>query len=316
MKNVDLTFGIPVYNGEKYISDLLKCFDVEENEISYEILIVDDGSIDNTYNICRNFNNKHLRLVKKVNGGVSSARNKIIRESKGKYITFIDADDTIDFKKYIEVFKKNLENGFEMYINVPNIKFAKYVTDPKNIKKIIIEKEIINSPCMKFYNLEIIRNNNILFDESIDLGEDLVFNLDYLNKVNKIGFFYDNIYKYRIVNENSLTHKYRKNKFDTLMLVYSKCIERSGKDLYSSFEFIRIKNNFSVLKTEMMFNYNLKNNLLLILKMKKFKSIQLVFPFFIKNMCMYYLWYLTPSIIIFLLFKIVLGGRINEKTKN
>ena len=108
-KEVIITFGIPMYNSEMYIKELLDCFD-HDCEISYEILILNDGSKDNSENICRNYNNKNIRLINEKNSGVSVARNNIIKNALGKYLTFIDSDDLIDFKKYIDMVNEPQKN--------------------------------------------------------------------------------------------------------------------------------------------------------------------------------------------------------------
>ena len=93
MKNsVNLTFGIPVYNSEKYIEELLDCFK-QKAVINYEILIVNDGSTDNSLNIINTYNNKNIRVITKENGGVSTALNLGIEKSTGDYISWLSHDD-------------------------------------------------------------------------------------------------------------------------------------------------------------------------------------------------------------------------------
>jgi glycosyltransferase involved in cell wall biosynthesis len=82
---------VPVYNGEKYLSDTLESI-LGQTYSNLECLVVDDGSTDGTSDICKGFG-AQIRLIKKPNGGVSSARNLGIREAGGKYVAFLDADD-------------------------------------------------------------------------------------------------------------------------------------------------------------------------------------------------------------------------------
>ena len=94
---------IPIYNVEKYLE---KCLDSILNQTykNLEIILIDDGSTDNSPNICNSYceKDKRIKIIHKNNEGVSSARNKGIELSKGKYIVFIDSDDYVS-NEHIEV---------------------------------------------------------------------------------------------------------------------------------------------------------------------------------------------------------------------
>ena len=83
---------IPAYNAENTISSVIEDL-LRQNFLNMEIIVVDDGSTDNTAAIVRSFNEKNIRFIKKENGGVSSARNRGIQEANGEYLMFADADD-------------------------------------------------------------------------------------------------------------------------------------------------------------------------------------------------------------------------------
>lgn len=105
---MDISFIIPSYNSgktiKKAINSILK---QDNNSLEYEIIVVDDGSTDNTEEIIENLN-ENIKFIKKENGGVSSARNRGIKEATGEYIVFVDSDDYIsktllkDIEKYVE----------------------------------------------------------------------------------------------------------------------------------------------------------------------------------------------------------------------
>ena len=99
---------VPIYNVENY---LRQCLDSIQNQTyqNFECLIINDGSPDNSADICREYVEKdsRFRYLEKENGGVSSARNLGIEHSKGQYITFIDSDDWVD-SDYLEVLYKSL----------------------------------------------------------------------------------------------------------------------------------------------------------------------------------------------------------------
>ena len=97
---------IPIYNAEAYISECLQSVGNQSYK-DFEVICVNDGSPDNSADICQRFVNKdkRFRLINQENGGVSSARNRALKEAKGEYVCFVDSDDVID-KLYLE----NLNN--------------------------------------------------------------------------------------------------------------------------------------------------------------------------------------------------------------
>lgn len=251
MKKIDLTFGIPMYNSDKYISDLINCFK-NTNKFIYEIVVVNDGSTDDSLNVCKQFNDKNLIIIDKENGGVSSARNMIINNARGEWITFIDSDDLIDFSKYECLFKKIKNGNYDFCFGIRNKKFLNSNTYKLDY---LIENEFINSPIDKFYKKEVLDNKNIRFNDKFSLGEDLLFNLEYFKNTNNVKYYYsDNMYIIRNINSESLTHKYRVDKFEELMNVNEKCkkIFNDDKSL-KAFEYIRVKNCISCLKDRIMY---------------------------------------------------------------
>ena len=97
---------IPVYNGEKYISECIESV-LKQTFRDFEIIVINDGSTDNTAEICRKF--KNIRYFYQENKGVSKAREKGLQVSKGEYITFIDSDDTIK-SDFLETMLCEMEN--------------------------------------------------------------------------------------------------------------------------------------------------------------------------------------------------------------
>lgn len=94
-----MTFSIiiPVYNVEKYLNE---CVDsvLNQKNVDYEIILVDDGSTDNSGQICDEYLKKHsnVSVIHKVNGGLSDARNAGLESAEGDYILFVDSDDKIE----------------------------------------------------------------------------------------------------------------------------------------------------------------------------------------------------------------------------
>ena len=100
---------IPVYNAEKYISSTLESLR-RQTFREFEVLIIDDGSTDNSTSICNQYvlEDNRFKLIRKINGGVSSARNIGLNQARGKYIYFMDSDDWVE-NTLLEVCLKPLE---------------------------------------------------------------------------------------------------------------------------------------------------------------------------------------------------------------
>ena len=304
MENIDLTFGIPVYNAEKYIKELLNCFK-EESDFKYEVIIIDDGSIDNSYKICKQYKNSIYKILHHKNRGVSYTRNRIIEEAKGKWITFIDADDLIDFDKYKTIFLKIKDNNSDFYIGIND---NKVFNSKKKKLSYIIENEIINSPINRFYKTEILKNNNIKFDIRFSLGEDLLFNLKYTKQVKKIDFYFsDDMYIIRNINNESLTHKYRNDKYEELMSVNAECkaIFKNNINILKSLEYIRIKNCISCVKDYYIFDdiYDKHRIKSIIKKMKKEYNRKYILLNNVRSTIIYNLWYLSSPILLMYIIK-------------
>ena len=94
-----VSFIVPVYNGEKTIERCLESIlNQEDVSIDYEVLVVNDGSIDHTIDVLEKYNEKYkdkIRIINKENGGLSDARNAGMKEAKGNYFIFVDGDDYI-----------------------------------------------------------------------------------------------------------------------------------------------------------------------------------------------------------------------------
>lgn len=91
---VNLSIIIPLYNKEKYIKNTIYSI-INQNYTSYELLIVDDGSTDDSLSVVKTITDHRIRVIKKENGGVSSARNAGIEHAKYEWVFFLDADDSL-----------------------------------------------------------------------------------------------------------------------------------------------------------------------------------------------------------------------------
>lgn len=169
---------IPVYNGESYIENCLNSIK-EQGDISTEIILVDDGSTDNSLKIISEFQIKNedlnINVISQQNMGQGAARNKGIEHAAGKYICFVDQDDTLP-KQVIKKLADQVENkkcdvvisGYQRVTEAGSIK--RKVT----LKNCAWSKYRIIAPWAKLYKREFLMHHNIRF-LPVALGEDIYF---------------------------------------------------------------------------------------------------------------------------------------------
>ncbi len=108
---------VPVYNCEKYISNCINSI-LEQSFKDFELILVDDGSSDRSFEICESFAKKdnRVRAIHQPNSGVSRARNRGLDEAKGEYIGFVDGDDCVDKEMYKRLYKNLADNNADISI--------------------------------------------------------------------------------------------------------------------------------------------------------------------------------------------------------
>lgn len=252
---------IPTYNSENYIVDCLNAT-VNQTYTNLEIILVDDGSTDNTFSILESYANRDPRIIlfRHPNKGVSSTRNKGIHNATGDYIVFFDADDYPELtliQAYVNALmewqeKKVALIGTGMFFDN---QYNKYVGNKTYILEVAhgyIEGEnyilsrssaamlawlkLFNFVTNKCYDLAIIKKNNILFDSHIHIGEDLKFNLDYLDICEgNIGIINRALYHYVKRTNSSLSISYHDMDLEDTKAIYKRFInwEMNQRDVTS-----------------------------------------------------------------------------------
>lgn len=192
---------IPTYNSGKTIGRLL---DILVFVKDIEIIVVDDGSTDDTINTINRYQNHNVRCLQQPHCGVSVARNLGIQAARGKYVTFIDADDSINISNFSECIA--LLDADDVVI-VQNNSLNLEVEDV--IKKIVINDQngMVNTgPVSKFFRVKFLREFNILFPENISIGEDFIFNILAVRRARTLKQLKNSFYQY-IKNSESVTSK-------------------------------------------------------------------------------------------------------------
>lgn len=208
---------IPIYNVEKYLSECLDSI-ISQTYKNLEIILVDDGSLDNSCEICDKYAAYDLRIkvIHKKNGGVSTARNAGIEISTGEWIYFIDPDDIAEKELIDHALKAALADGTDMcffdfkkkygdtLIKVNSLKGNKNVfNDMQNIETLItyfsgggyIWNFIIRSKSIK---------GKIKFDETINYAEDELFKFQLYSKIQSFSYISEELYYYRILSTSTV----------------------------------------------------------------------------------------------------------------
>lgn len=224
MEESKISIILPTYNSDNVLEKAIKSVEKQTYE-NWELIIIENGKKGQAEQIVQSFKDKRIIYIYQEQPNVSNARNVGLETATGEYIAFIDSDDQyeIDFLEkmlsnlienetqlvtcgYRRAFEKNkmlIENN-EKILNTTNIK--EYLETTK-------ENYLYNELWNKMYISEIIKEHNIKFDKSYELGEDFLFNLDYTKYIKKASFINEPLYIYTD-GEYGLKLRYRPNKFE------------------------------------------------------------------------------------------------------
>jgi len=214
---------VPIYNAENWLERCLESL-INQTYKDIEIILVNDGSIDKSLEICRQYEKRDNRivLIDKENEGVSATRNLGIKTAKGDFIQFVDSDDYIE-KDMCQKMLLAIENadlvlcGLRVWQNgqvlrEPHIETSSY--DLRDSIDYYFKLRKINlGPCNKLYRKSLIVK---MFPEDISLGEDTLFVLNYMLNVKKISVLDECLYNVVLDNTDSLNRKSKIDKFDLL----------------------------------------------------------------------------------------------------
>lgn len=215
---------IPVYNAEKYLKKSIESV-INQSYLNLEIILINDGSIDGSRDLCKQYLNKDNRIVfiDKENEGVSKSRNLGIEISHGEYLMFVDSDDFIEEYYIQEMLDYLNEKEFDVVISGMNIVNEIGILKTKNLYlkescQIFFDKiieDIINtiylcSSCKTLVRKELVINNNIMFNNNLKYGEDLMFSFNVLKVASRIGYLNNCGYNYVQVS-TSATHNWDYN---------------------------------------------------------------------------------------------------------
>ena len=204
---------VPVYNKEKYLRDCVDSI-LQQTYKDFELILVDDGSKDSSWNIIKEYANKDKRVVPvhQENAGVSAARNAGLDRAQGKWICFVDADDYLP-KDGIQIL---VEHGEKSNADIVNAN-ATRVEDDKQFKIFNFNNEIVKgniyprlvhfAPWAQLFKRSIIEEHHLRYVKGLAYSEDNVFILYYSLYASSIEFVNDSVYNYRINSDSAIQNK-------------------------------------------------------------------------------------------------------------
>lgn len=223
---------IPIFNGEKYLRECLNSI-CEQTYENIEIILIDDGSTDNSALIAKEFvsTDKRFKFFQFENRGCSAERNFGISICSGDYVGIVDQDDILH-KQYVEYFmtllikynvdvatsyKVNSFSGINISNNKLNFNKAELINGNEAAKFMLLNKFIIG-PWNKIIKKELLTKNNIKFLENLYCGEGLVFSVDVFQATPFVIVGNDAVYNYRIDNATSGNSTFSVKKLESTLL--------------------------------------------------------------------------------------------------
>lgn len=215
----DISIIIPIYNCKDFIESCFESIRKQNYDFNkIQIVMIDDGSIDNSFEICKRIQSKHKNVVavSQKNAGVSAARNRAMDLSKGKYILFLDADDYLSvdsIQKLVAFFDEHYDEvdlvtypiftvNTEGVIS-PHFRYEKYFGEESRVFDADEEYYLIQTTI----NVVVKNNTDIRFDEKLHYSEDEKFCTECIMLKHKLGYVADAAYYYRKTGVNTTTKK-------------------------------------------------------------------------------------------------------------
>lgn len=243
---------VPVYNVEKYLE---RCIDsiLKQTYSDLEILLIDDGSSDNSGKICDEYAKKdnRIKVIHKKNGGISDVRNVGIENAKGDYIGFVDSDDYIADDMFETLYKLSNENNadisivsfYEMYngklIGVRDDKTLTKMDKQEALKELLIDTNIQSYMWNKLFKKELFDNLRFPLGKNF---EDIATVLLIFERANKVVLLQDPKYYYLRRDDSIVGHRTNKTYLDYLEVVYDKYLYLKDKypkiEVYNAYNYV------------------------------------------------------------------------------
>ncbi len=205
---------VPVYRAELSIARCIESIQAQTYE-NLQIILIDDGSPDNSGTICDDYAKDDARIVvlHTENAGVSSARNCGLSHAEGGYVAFVDSDDYITSTFIDDAYAQMKERRVDLYLAG--------LTMEINEAERHVRSEVYQAK-QKTYSTDIIVDNRLRFDPDLSLGEDMLFNFDYYQHASNAYFSNNVFYHYIRGNEESLFSRYSPSLYEDTVKIYDR----------------------------------------------------------------------------------------------
>lgn len=220
MKNL-ISIIVPIFKAEEYLSKCINSI-LSQTYTNFELLLIDDGSPDNSGKICDEYASKdtRIRVFHKQNGGVSSARNLGLKEAKGEWICWVDADDWIENNMLELLVNKALQDFADMVMcdyKTIGLKYKDSTYCETNILGVSINNKldlvkdslsnlISGALWFKICKKDLYTKYNINFIEGADMIEDFSCSIKLIHYSSKITYVNEVLYNYNRLNMDSLSY--------------------------------------------------------------------------------------------------------------
>lgn len=273
-----LSLIMPIYNGSKYITKTISHI-LNTNSYDFELLLVNDGSKDDSEEICEKYIEKdnRVRLFSKKNGGIADARNAGLDNATGEYLAFVDQDDFIELDKIINLLDNSNEDII-IFSTVKDYGDRKEPCDAVSAEKVYSTKKDIFDKCIwpmvypvsniyevsyfghvwqGIYKNNIINSNKIKFKKFVSIEDDFIFLLEAFLASNSVRLVPTVGYRW-VINAESTTYKknYIKNMQEKCEKYYAYTNEELKKSLFynSDYESKYVKMAKQVLGVRLVIN--------------------------------------------------------------
>ena len=239
--DIKVSVVMPVYNADRYLAKSIESM-LSQTLKEIELILVNDGSKDNSLRICEEYKIKDNRVtvINKKNEGACIARNIGIEKARGKYIQLVDADDYIESNMLEEQY--NLAEETNAEVVMCGMKFDVYqksgqvVTSESYYKDMVLKSQddikpifmdlfdnlLFNYTHNKLYSSEFLKSNNLKFIEWLPIDQDTNFNIDVFRKLNKLTISTKAYYHYVKTFDETIVTRYHANKFDVRTFRYDR----------------------------------------------------------------------------------------------